>query len=113
MSFIPSWILRDARDEVIVPKVLLTLAPLAPATNPVFGYPRFTWLSRLKASARNCTFSRSFTVVFLMSEKSKLKNPGFRTSGSARTGIDIGCESRAAGKGEQEEKASHVTTIRN
>jgi hypothetical protein len=51
--------------------------------------------------------------VFLMSEKSKLKNPGFRTSGSARTGIDIRCESRAAGNGEQEEKASHVTTIRN
>src|SRR5579864_497883 len=42
------------------------------------GLYRLVRLNRLKASARNCTFRRSVTCVFLNSDKSKSLNAGPR-----------------------------------
>ena len=68
----------------MVPKVLLEFNPLAPATNDVFGMPRLVWLSKLNASPRSWRLACSARRMFLMIEKSRLKNPGLLTSGRVR-----------------------------
>jgi hypothetical protein len=63
----PSWMVREAMGDVIVPKVLLEFRPLAPGTNVEFTRPRLVWLSRLKNSARIWRLARSFIRLFLIS----------------------------------------------
>ena len=42
----------------------------------LFGLPTLAWLNRLKASARSCSFSRSYRAKSLNSEKFTFSKPG-------------------------------------
>src|ERR1041384_8703699 len=59
---------RGSRAEVIRPKV--------GEPRKLSGKLKFGWLKRLKASARNCRFTRSVKWVFFTSDAFTLLNPG-------------------------------------
>src|SRR5438128_8212232 len=79
INFVPNWIWR----EVVTVGALMAALPgtYAPRLliRDAVRAPRFDRLNRLKASARNWTFSFSPSRLwFLYSEKSKSSRPGAR-----------------------------------
>src|SRR5216117_1306840 len=56
------------------------LAPVDPAKIGVIMLPKFGWLSRLNASARNCRFVRSVRLNCFFIAMSKSANPGPMTA---------------------------------
>ena len=87
ISFIPSWMLRGSRAELITPNVPLLLRPFVPGTKAVAVVLRIQdsrdcHVEGLGVGTADVAFSQR--EKFLITDRSTLMTPGFLTSGRTR-----------------------------
>ena len=63
-------------DVAVITPAVGEGAEAAEENTTVFGVPKFARLATLKNSARNCSFTFSFTAVSFSAEKSTVAVPG-------------------------------------
>src|SRR6266542_3676932 len=68
ITFKPNCRMRGSSADVILPYV--------PAVSVLFGSLKLVWLSRLKNSPRNCSFTLSVIGKYFATAKSTLAKPG-------------------------------------